>query len=86
LLQQEQQFMQRGVKDIGKKFPGVEKEMTQTFLPALFDDTIDSDDPRLALLCLPVKHFGLALPNPILSADKNYEVCILSLSHILADF
>jgi hypothetical protein len=85
-LQQEWQFVQRIVKDIGGKFPFVEKEMNQTFLPALCDDAISSDDPRFSLAGLPVKHAGLALPNPVLSANKNYESSMLSLSHILAAF
>jgi hypothetical protein len=52
-------FVQTVIKDIGETFPGIEKEMTQTFLSStLFDDTIDSDDPCLALACLPVKHAG----------------------------
>jgi hypothetical protein len=58
-LQQEWQFVQRVVKNIGEKFPDVEMEMNQTFLPAaLFNDTIDSDDPCLALASLTVKHAG----------------------------
>jgi hypothetical protein len=54
LLQQEWQFVQRVLKDIDEKFPHAKKEMSQTFLPALFDDTINSDDPCLALACHPV--------------------------------
>jgi hypothetical protein len=85
-LQQEWQFVQRVVRNIGEKFPDVKKELNHTFLPALFSDTIDNNDPRLALAGLPVKHAGLAFPNPVLSADKNYEASMLSLSHILAAF
>jgi hypothetical protein len=47
---------------------------------------IDGDDPRLKLACLPVKHAGLSLPNPVLSAATNYKASILSSSHILAAF
>jgi hypothetical protein len=85
-LQQEWQFVQRVIKDIGGKFPDVEKELFQNFLPALFDDVIDGDDPRLKLACLPVKHAGLSLPNPVLSAATNYKASILSSSPILAAF
>jgi hypothetical protein len=77
LLQQEWQFVhQRVVKNIGEKFPDVQKEL---FLLALFDDTINSDDRCLA------SQSNMPLPNPVLSADKNYEqASILSSSHILA--
>jgi hypothetical protein len=45
-LQQEWQFVQRVVKDIGDAFTDVEK-VSQSFLPALFGDDFDEDDPRL---------------------------------------
>jgi hypothetical protein len=48
-LQQEWQFVQRVVRNIGEKFPDMEKELNHTFLPALFSDTIDNNNPRLAL-------------------------------------
>jgi hypothetical protein len=50
-LQQEWQFVQRVVKDID-----VEKAVSQSFLPSLFKDDFDEDDPRLRLAGLPVKH------------------------------
>jgi hypothetical protein len=85
-LQQEWEFMQRVVKDIGGNFPDAEKEMSQTFLPALFDDVISGDDPHLELACLPVKFAGLSLPDPVASADWNYQASVLSSTHILAAF
>jgi hypothetical protein len=83
-LQQEWQFVQRFIKEIGGKFTEIEKEISQAFLPALFGDVLDEDDPRQALASLPVKHAGLAIPNPVRSSDMNYEASILASSHLVA--
>jgi hypothetical protein len=68
--------VQRVIKEIGGKFTEIEKAISQAFLPALFGDVLDENDPRLALASLPVKHAGLALPNPVRSSDMNYEASI----------
>jgi hypothetical protein len=63
--------------------------LSRTFLPrrTLFEDDCDDDDPRLDVSCLPVKWpAGLAIPNPTLAADANYEASTLTCSHILAAF
>jgi hypothetical protein len=50
-------------------------------------DDCDNDDPWCAdASCLPVKWAGLAVPNPSLAADANYEESTLSCSHVLAAF
>jgi hypothetical protein len=63
-LQQEWQFLQRVQKDCGEKIVEVKKSISRTFLPALFDDEYDDDDPRRQLACLPVKHDGWHCPKP----------------------
>jgi hypothetical protein len=78
--------VQRVIKDVGGNFSGVEKELSDFFLPALFDAVISSDDPRQKVACLPVKFAGLSLSNPVDSADLNYEASILTSSYILAAF
>ncbi len=86
-LQQEWQFVQRVVKDVGEEFEGIEKALARTFLPALFNDDYDvAADPRRQLASLPVKHAGLALPDPTESAEANYDASILVCSHLLAAF
>ena len=70
--------------NIGGFFGPVAKALYCTFLPALFGEPIDPDDPRLALAPLPVKHAGLALPNPVDSAGENYKASTLLCSHLLA--
>jgi hypothetical protein len=42
------------------------------------------DDPRPRLAGLPVKHAGMALPDPIASAKSNYEASTLVNVHLLA--
>jgi hypothetical protein len=84
-LQQERQFVQRVIKEIGGTFTEIEKAISQVFLPAIFGDVLNEDDPRLALACLPVKHAGLAIPNPDRSSYyMNYEASILASSHLTA--
>ena len=87
LLQQEWQFVQRVVKNVGHEFEGVERALAQVSLPALFDDNYDDAmDPRRCLAALPVKFAGLAIPNPTASAATNYDASILVCSHLLAPF
>jgi hypothetical protein len=83
-LQQEWQFVQRYVKDIGDAFTDVEKAIYQSFLPALFGDDFDEDDPRPRLAGLPAKHAGMALPDHIASAKSDYEASTLVNVHLLA--
>jgi hypothetical protein len=85
-LQQECQFLQQVVPGIGDKFAGVEQAISDDFLPALFDDKICETDKRRALAGLPVKHAGLALPNPTTLADSNFEASTLVCSHLIAAF
>jgi hypothetical protein len=61
------------------------RNRSHIFLPALYGEDIVDNDPRLKLACLPVKHAGLALPDPT-SAKRNYEASILDCSHLLAAF
>ncbi len=84
-LQMEWQFVQRVVEGIGESFTDVQKAITECFLPALFRDTLDEkDDVRLLLCGLPVKHAGLALPDPTKSAPSNYEASTCVNTHIIA--
>ena len=85
-LQQEWQFLQRVTNGIGSEFKSIEETLSQFFLPALFGDTYEDDDPRRDLSCLPVKWAGMAIPDPTISADSNYDASILACSHILAAF
>jgi hypothetical protein len=66
------------------EFTSIEEAISLSFLPALFSDEYDDDDPCRKLACLPVKHAGLAIPDPTASAKSNYEANILICSHLLA--
>jgi hypothetical protein len=85
-LQQEWRFVQRVISDIGDHFDEVEKAMSRIFIPALFNEDIADDDPRLKLACLTVKHAGLTLPDPTRSAQPSHDASILICSHVLAAF
>jgi hypothetical protein len=61
--------------------------LSRTFLLTLFGDDCDNGDPPGDASCLPVKWAaGMAVPNPTLAADANYEASTLTCSHILAAF
>jgi hypothetical protein len=84
-LQQEWQFVQRVKEGVGEKFTAIEEAISNTFLPALFGDEYDEDDPCWKLACLPVKHAGMAIPDPTTSAQSNFEASILLIcSHLFA--
>jgi hypothetical protein len=85
-LQQEWQYVQRVVDGIADGFEEVEAAIRTKFLPALFGDDISEPDHFRKLLSLPVKHAGLALPNPTISGPANYDASILVCSHLLAAF
>jgi hypothetical protein len=85
-VQQKWQFVQRVTKGMGFKFQDVKLTLFKTFLPTLFGDDFDKSDPHRKLSCLLVKWAGLAIPDPTVSADPNYEASVLLCSHILAAF
>jgi hypothetical protein len=76
-------------KNVGPEFEeAVELALlSKPFLPTLFGDDHDNNDhPCRHISCLTVKWAGLAIPDPTLAADANYEASILICSHILAAF
>jgi hypothetical protein len=76
-LQQEWQFVKRVKEDVGREFASIEEALSLTFLPALFGDKYDEDNPHWKLYCLPVKHAGLTIPDPTAPAQLNYDAIIL---------
>jgi hypothetical protein len=66
------------------KFEDLSKTIFNTFLPALFDDDIEEEDPRHKLAALPVKQAGLALADPARTASSNFTASSLVVSHLLA--
>jgi hypothetical protein len=83
---QKWQFVQRVRKGIGPDFASAEQTLAKTFLPTLFGDEYNEDNPQCALASLPVKWAGLAIPDPTTLAQPKYEASILLCSHILAAF
>jgi hypothetical protein len=78
--------LERVTKEIGPVFASIKQTLAKTFLPTLFFNEYDDDDPRRALAGLPIRWAGLAIPDPTTSAQPNYEASILLCSHILAAF
>jgi hypothetical protein len=66
------------------EFTDVERAISQSFLPTLFGDDYDDNDPRHRLASLPFKHASLALLNPTKSTESNYEARTLACSHLVA--
>jgi hypothetical protein len=85
-LQQEWQYVQRVVGNISESFSAVEKAIRDDFIPALFGEEQATPDNFRKLLALPVKHAGIALPNPTVSGPANHKASILVCSHLLAAF
>jgi hypothetical protein len=67
------------------EFTNVERAISQSFLPALFVDDYNNEDPQHRLASLPVKHASLALTNPSEeSPESNYKASTLACSHLVA--
>jgi hypothetical protein len=82
-LQTQWQYLQRVCKNTSNAFLDVEKAIASVFLPALFNEPFDTDDPRRALTELPVKFPGLSIPNPVNMAISNFENSILMNGHLI---
>jgi hypothetical protein len=84
-LQHEWQFVQRVIDGIGDSFSPLEEAISNIFLPALFGDSLASDNRR-ELAELPVKSAGLALPDPTDTSAGCYKASTLVCSHLLEAF
>ncbi len=72
-LQQQWQYLQRTTENISELFIPIQRAIHDTFLPALFGETIALEDYRHELSQLSIKNCGLALPNPVESAMLNHQ-------------
>ena len=82
-LQQEWEFVQRITPGVGDAFGLVEEALQETFLPALFQVLGEGALGRGVTL-LPVKHSGLALPDPTKTAPENWTVSCVVTGHLVA--
>ncbi len=83
-LQQEWQFLQGMTNRLGLEFKGIALALEMDFLHALFGDNLINDNLPRQLACLPVKHAGLALPNPLKAAETNWKASTLICGHLVA--
>jgi hypothetical protein len=56
------------------------------FLPALYGESLKDCTYRHNIAALPVKFSDLALPDPSVNSESNYDVSTLVCSHLLAAF
>jgi hypothetical protein len=84
-LQQEWQFLQRVTNGLSDELEVVEEALAKKFLPSLFGNGESwCEDAKRQLVCLPVKHAGLALPNPTTAAESNWKASTLICGHLVA--
>ena len=89
-FQHEWQYLQRVVSDCSDHFSPLETAIRTVLLPALFggaDPTEISPDLR-SVLSLPIRHGGISLPDPTVTADTNHttsSVCTALLTDSLLD-
>ena len=77
-LHQEWEFMQRVTPGIGDAFGPVEKALQETFLPEIFEG-LGEGAPEQGVTGLPEKQAGLDLPDPTLTAHKNWTAsCVIT--------
>jgi hypothetical protein len=70
------------VKGTGPKFEGIRDKMKRIFIPSLLKSK-EPPDYLLKLATLPVKSEGLALPDPVTSADAHFRASEVTNSHII---
>jgi hypothetical protein len=72
-LQCEWQYLQRVTPHIDQAFAPIEEALSQTFLPALLDSTLDEVAPLRSLLALPVRLGGLGILDPTTTGAANFS-------------
>eukprot|EP00978_Attheya_sp_CCMP212_P005533 scaffold12431_cov57-Attheya_sp.AAC.8 len=82
-LQQEWQFLQRVTDGISTEFESVKSSLKDDFLPGLLGQS-KIGQPLRDLLALPVKHTGIAIPNPTTSAGGNFMASTVVCGHLVA--
>ena len=82
-LQQEWAFVQRATKGLGEDFQPVEKALWEGFLPDLFHGATEHM-PDWTITGLPVKHAGLAIPDPAHMAKGNWTASCVVTGHLVA--
>ena len=77
-LQQACAFVQRITPGVREDFCPVEEALQKSFLPALFQGCKDEVLIQVVIY-LPIKHSGLEIPNPTLSALENWTTsCVIT--------
>ena len=82
-LQQECSFMQRVTPGISNIFSPVDKDLRETFVPALFKGLGDGV-PERGVTCLSVKQAVLALPDPTQTDPDNWTASCVIIGHVVA--
>ena len=68
---------------LSDEFDDLETGISTEFIPIILGQTDIAPELR-ALTALPVKHAGLALPNPTTTANQNYQASTLICSHLIS--
>jgi hypothetical protein len=64
-------FFQRTIKNISNYFIPLEETIRNTFLPALLGRGISEEQRKI--IALPLRYGGLAIQNPVLTSDKEFQ-------------
>jgi hypothetical protein len=68
---------------VGNKVGTVREAIHRPLFPSLLKETLLDNDPLHRLAALPVKSAGLALTDPVESADANFQASEVTNSHII---
>ena len=75
--------MQRVTSGVGEAFGPVEEALREVFVPALFRGLTEGL-PTRENTRLPVKHAGLAIPDPVKTAHENWTASCVITVHLVA--
>jgi hypothetical protein len=68
----------------GDKYSEIKQRLLQQFLPALLGVEGDNDTHKLLACLLPLKASGLAIPNPMATAEPNWTASMVICGHLAA--
>jgi hypothetical protein len=82
-LQQKWEFLQQVTDGISTEFQAVESSLKDDFFNALLGQS-KVGQPLRNLVALPVKHAGIAMPNPTARAGGNFRASTIVCGHLVA--
>ena len=83
-LQCEWSFIHRVVSGVENQFQSVQNAIEKKFLPEIFNESLEDEDPRISLTSLPLKFAGLGIPNVVRSASQSFNFSFMEAKYLVS--